>query len=161
MRRADRARDLDFSLKLIDQCSHGIVAISTDEGAPYCLPLSLVRVGLSLYFHGALEGRKLDLMRKHPQVCVSFVGEDCPAFRLPDQYTTYFQSVIATGTAAEVTDQGEKIMALRALCQHLTPTDLTEKRFQLALRNSLTHTAVWRIDLQEISGKQKRRHNTT
>ncbi len=158
MRRADRARDLDFSLELMDRCSHGVVAVSTDEGAPYCLPLSLVRVGHSLYFHGALEGRKLDLMRKHPQVCVTFVGEDTPAFRSPDYYTTYFQSVIATGFAAEVTDREEKIMALRVLCARLTPAELTEERFRLAIQNSLDHTAVWRIDLQEISGKEKARH---
>lgn len=158
MRRTDRARDLDFSLALIDRCTHGIVAISTDEGTPYCLPLSLVRVEHSLYFHSALEGRKLDLLRKHPRVCVTFVAEDSPAFKEPDYYTTYFQSVIATGTAAEVTDRDEKIMALRVLCQRLTPADMTEERFQLAIHNSLDHTAVWRIDLQEISGKEKAPH---
>lgn len=158
MRRADRARDLDFSLALIDRCTHGVVAILTDDGAPYCLPLSLVRVGHSLYFHGAREGRKLDLMRKYPQVCVTFVAEDTPAFQSPNYYTTYFRSVIATGSAAEVTDQEEKIMALRALCQRMTPGELTEDRFQLAVQSSLERTAVWRIDLQEISGKEKAQH---
>ena len=78
MRRTDRARDLAFSLDLIDHCTHGVVAISTDEGAPYCLPLSLVRVDNSLYFHCAHVGRKIDLLRKHPQVCVTFCAEGTP-----------------------------------------------------------------------------------
>lgn len=155
MRRKDRARDLNFSLGVIDQCSHGVVAISTDSGAPYCLPLSLVRVDNSLYFHCAAQGRKLDLLRRHPQVCVTFVGKDSPTFVAPTEYTTYFQSVIATGTASEVTDEAEKIAALRALCQKMTPDAMQGNFFELAIQQSLSVTSVWRIDLEEISGKEK------
>lgn len=162
MRRADRARDLDFSLALIDRCSHGVVAINTQDGAPYCLPLSLVRVGRSLYFHSALVGQKLDLLRADPRVSVTFVGGDAPAFVPPDEYTTYFQSVIVTGTAHEVTDREEKIRALHALCQRMVPEAMTsEEPFCEAIRRSLDITAVWRIDLTDISGKEKVRRKTT
>ena len=74
MRRSDRQRDLSFSLALIDRCSHGVAAISTGEDTPYCLPLSLVRIGNSLYFHCAHEGRKADLLRANPRVCVTFLN---------------------------------------------------------------------------------------
>ena len=83
MRRSDRARSRDFSLALIDRCTHGVMALSTGEAAPYCLPLSFVRTGDELYFHCAREGRKIDLMRRFPRVCVTFVGEDRPAFESP------------------------------------------------------------------------------
>ena len=53
MRRNDRAQDRDFSLALIDRCTHGVMAVSTGEPTPYCLPLSFVRVGEDLYFHCA------------------------------------------------------------------------------------------------------------
>ena len=156
MRRSDRARDLAFSLDLIDRCTHGVVAISTDEGAPYCLPLSLVRVDHSLYFHCAKVGRKLDLMRKHPQVCVTFCAEGTPTYEEnTGDYTTYFSSVIATGTAVEVTEDEEKILGLRALCQRMTPEAMVGDNFQKAIESSLRVTAVWRIDLDEIVGKEK------
>ena len=157
MRRSDRAKSLEFSLELIDRCTHGIVAVNSDEGAPYCLPLSLVRVDNSLYFHGAKMGRKLDLMRKHPQVCVTFVGKDEPAFLPPCEYTTFFQSVIATGTAHEVTDREERIMALKALCLKMTPDAVFDDVFDMAIKESYNYTAVWRIDLDEIVGKEKAR----
>ena len=48
MRRSDRARGEDFSLALIDRCSHGVMALNTGEDTPYCLPLSLVRVDRGL-----------------------------------------------------------------------------------------------------------------
>ena len=154
MRRSDRAQDRDFSLALIDRCTHGVVAISTGEPAPYCLPLSLVRVGEELYFHGAHEGRKTDLLRRFPQVCVTFVGDDHPYFTSPAMYSTRFQSVIVTGTASEVTDPAEKTEALRALCQKMTPDAMNS--FMLAIEKSLAVTAVWKIHMEEISGKAKR-----
>lgn len=156
MRRKDRAQDQDFSLALIDRCTHGVMAISTGEAVPYCLPLSFVRVGEDLYFHCARQGRKIDLLRRFPQVCVTFVGDDRPIFVAPAMYSTYFQSVIVTGTAGEVDDPGEKAEALRALCQKLTPEHMSG--FAPAIEKSLAVTSVWRVHIEEISGKAKLEH---
>ena len=153
MRRSDRARDREFSLALIDRCTHGVMALSTGEAAPYCLPLSFVRVGDELYFHCAREGRKIDLMRRFPRVCITFVGEDRPAFEPPAEYTTYFQSAIVTGTAGEVNDPGEKIEALRALCRKTAPEHMDG--FEAAVEKSLAVTAVWKVHMEDISGKAK------
>lgn len=156
MRRSDRAQSLEFSLALIDHCSHGVVSFSTGEDFPYCLPLSLVRVNNSLYFHCAKAGKKLDLLRQDNRVCVTFVGNDQPDY-LPakNEYTTFFQSVIVTGRAYEVTDDSEKVLALRRLCQTMTPQGMTGDQFERAVTSSLLHTAIWRIDMDEISGKAK------
>ena len=157
MRRSDRQQDLAFSLALIDACTHGVVAFSAQDGTPYCIPLSLVRVSNRLYFHCAREGRKIDLLRKNPRVCVSFIGEDTPGFEQPSNFTTFFQSVVVSGTASEVTETEEKIAALRALCEKITPEHMSEDRFDLAIRHSLGVTSVWRIDMDEITGKAKKR----
>ena len=82
MRRNDRARGADFSLALIDRCTHGVMSLTTGEDVPYCLPLSFVRVGEDLYFHCAQQGRKVDLLRRFPRVCITFIGQDAPAFEL-------------------------------------------------------------------------------
>lgn len=153
MRRSDRQQDRTFCLEVMDRCSHGVVAISTEEAAPYCLPLSLVRVKNSLYFHCAREGRKVNLLQRYPQVCVTFVDQDTPVFVEPAMYSTYYRSVIATGTAYEVTDEGEKAAALRALCAKVLPQSMAA--FDQAIAHSMAVTAVWRIDLEEISGKAK------
>jgi len=157
MRRSDRQQDLDFSLAVIDRCSHGTVAFSTGDEMPYCIPLSLVRVDNSLYFHCAAEGTKIRLLRKNPRVCVSFVAQDAPGLEEPHNFTTFYQSAVATGTAHEVTEDEEKIAALRALCEKTTPSFMTPERFDAAIRSALSITAVWRIDMEEITGKAKRR----
>lgn len=153
MRRNDRAQSREFSLALIDRCTHGVMAVSTGEPAPYCLPLSFVRVGEELYFHCAHEGRKVGLLRRFPQVCVTFVGDDRPVFVPPGEYTTWFQSAIVTGTAVEVTGSEEKLEALRALCRKMAPDYM--EGFERAVKDSLAATAVWKIRVEGVSGKAK------
>lgn len=149
MRRKDRERDRDFGLAVIDACEYGTVALQGDE--PYCLPLSLVRVGEDLYFHCALEGKKIDLLRKNPNVWVSFVGENVAA---TDDFTTYFRSAMVRGTAFEVTDAEEKVAALRALCEKLTPTNMPA--FDREVARSFAVTGIWKIHMGEITAKEKK-----
>lgn len=153
MRRKDRARDEAFCLALIDKATNGVMAVNTGEDTPYCLPLSFVRVDHSLYFHCAMQGRKVDLLRKYPKVCITFIGRDEPVYTT--DYTTFFASAIVTGTAYEVTQEDEKIMALEALCRKLLPDHMVGDKFQNAISGSLAVTAVWRIDMEHISGKAK------
>ena len=148
MRRKDRERDRDFGLAVVDECEYGTVAIQ--GGEPYCLPLSLVRVEDDLYFHCALEGKKLDLLRKNPTVWVSFVGENRAA---RDEFTTYFRSAMVKGTASEVTDEGEKVAALRALCEKLTPGHMPA--FDGEVARSFAVTGIWKIHMDEITAKEK------
>ncbi len=152
MRRKDRERDRQFALEVIDRCEYGTAAFAGEGGAPYCIPLSMVRVGEELYFHCAMEGHKLDLLRADPRVCVSFVGSNQAA---EHEFTTYFQSAVAVGRAYEVTEESAKLAALRALCQKLTPANMD--RFDEAAARSLARTAVWGIHMEEITGKEKPR----
>ena len=78
MRRSDREQSLEFSLELIDRCKHGTVAFATEDGAPYCIPLSLVRAGDKLYFHCAKQGHKTDLLHRDGRVVADLVGPDYP-----------------------------------------------------------------------------------
>ena len=84
-------------------------------------------------------------------MCVSCVGDTC---RLLDEFTTEFESAIVRGVAVEVEDDAEKVHALRLLCQRHTSTNMAE--FDDAIVKSLSRTAIWRIDISEISGKRKK-----
>ena len=99
-------------------------------------------------------GKKFIGLEKNPQVCLSFVAENQAA---EDKFTTYFQSASVTGEAAEVTEDQEKILALRALCEKLTPANMTGDNFQRAVAKSLPRTGVWRIAIREAAGKEKSR----
>ncbi len=154
MRRSNRERDRGFVYEVIDRCEYGVAAFATGSGEPYCIPLSLVRVGDELFFHCALEGRKLELLRADPRVCVSFVCDAKPAYVADkNNYTTYFKSAVVTGTAFEVTDPAQKTAALRALCEKLLGGHMDG--FDRAVERSLKVTGVWSIRMETATGKEK------
>ena len=138
MRRTDRQMDRDSAWQAVDACCFGTVSMLLPEGE-------------TLYFHCAQEGLKLKALRKHPAVCVSCVGMAEPVH---DKFTTRYTSAILTGTAREVTDDAEKIRALRAICEKYTPENMS--RFDAAIAQSLSRTGIWRIDVTGITGKCKK-----
>ena len=151
MRRKDCERDDTFAMDVIDHCEYGVMALNAGAGAPYCLPLSMVRVADVLYFHCALEGRKLELLHANPEVSVTFVSENIGA---QDDFTTYFKSAIVEGTAFELIEDAAKIEALRILSQRLTPKNMNQ--FDRVIASSLHRTGVWGIRMNAVMAKEKR-----
>lgn len=151
MRRTDREMNKKFAIDIVDKSKFAVVAAVLPSGAPYCVPMSLARVGYSLYFHCAVEGQKIDAFEHCAQVCVTFVDGVMPA---EDQFTTAYESAIVNGKAVRIEDDAEKIAALRAICMRYTPSNMDN--FETAIVRSLNRTDVWRIDIVSISGKCKR-----
>lgn len=150
MRRKDRERDEAFARDVLDRCEHATLAMVDEEGAPYCVPVSPVMVDGALCFHSARHGRKADVMRANPQVCVSAV---CDTRLVPEDFTTEFASAVAFGRASEVTDDAEKVRVLRALCERYAASNMAG--FDDAIERSLSRTAIWKVSIDSITGKQK------
>lgn len=152
MKRKDREMDKKFALHIIDEKSkYSVVSMILPDGTPYCVPLSIIRIENSLYFHCAAEGLKITALSTNPQVCVSFVGDVNP---LKDKFTTEYESAIVKGKAFFVSDVQEKINALKAICLHYTPENMSE--FDISIEKSLSRTFVVRIDIDEITAKRKK-----
>ena len=56
---------------------------------------------------------------------------------------------------SSVTDDEEKITALKEICERFTPSNMPD--FSNAIKMSLPRTAVWRIDIENATGKQKKK----
>ena len=151
MRRSDREMPRELGHELIDRCEYGTAAMTDENGKPYAVVLNLVREDDKLYFHCAMHGKKIDSLRRNSEVCISFVGNVSP---VPDKFTTMYESAVVRGKAAEVMEDEEKIHALKILCEKLTPSNMDN--FDDAIERSLKRTAVWRIDIEEITAKAKR-----
>lgn len=148
MRRKDREQPREFALSVIDQSDYAVLAAVDEAGAPYCVPLTLAREGDALYFHCALEGLKLDILRVNPKVCVSFV---CEAVTNEQTYSVKYASAIATGTAHIIEDEAEKLHALRLLCARHAPSNPDE--VQTHIDKNFHRTAIVRIDMESLTAK--------
>ena len=150
MRRKDREQDEDFAFTVVDQCAYSVIATVNQDGSPYCIPISPAREGRWPYFHCAHEGHKIDNLRQRNKVCLSCVrGQEA----IPGKFTLKYKSAVIFGTAAEVTDGEEKIHALNLICKRYTPGNMAA--FDKAIENQLDATAIWKIHIDEISGKAK------
>ncbi len=152
MRRKERREDESFAFEVLDKADFAVISMIDEDGLPYCLPISVVRIGEKLYFHSAENGRKAEAMSQNPNVCLTAAIDVVSA---EDKFTTYFKSAVVRGKAVKVTDDEEKITALKAICERFTPSNMPD--FSNAIKMSLPRTAVWRIDIENATGKQKKK----
>ena len=101
------------------------------------------------------EGEKLAAIEAHPQVCLSAVSKCSPTVGPKDgSFTLQYRSAVAFGRAEQVFDEGEKIRALRLICERFLPRHMDA--FDESIRRSLHRTAVVRITLTAPpTGKRK------
>ncbi len=151
MRRVDREMPKDFAYEVIDRSSWATLSLIDPDGNPYGVPISMIREGDALYFHCAKEGLKTASIRQNPKVCVSFVGD---TKALASHFTMEYESAIICGTASEITDSEAKTLILRTLSERFASENMA--RFDTALKESLSHTAIWQIDIQTVSGKRQK-----
>lgn len=156
MRKESRQMSAEWAFEVLDKAPYITVSMADEEEQPYGLPLSLVRTDeKTFYFHCALEGKKLDILKHNPRVCLSAVTKCKPTVGPKDgSFTLEFKSAIAFGTAEIIEDDTEKIAALRAICERFLPQHMDA--FDVSIARSLGRTAVVRITVTEPPiGKRK------
>lgn len=151
MRRKDREMNAEFALAIADKCEWAIMGMVDVNGMPYCIPLSIARFNNAIYFHSAKEGLKIECLKHDSNVCITCVGD---TYRMPNEFTTEYESAIITGNAYEITNVDEKIFALKLICERHTPLNMYN--FKNAINQSLHRTAVWKIEIGNITGKRKK-----
>lgn len=149
MRKAGRRRDAAEALEVMDKAPFITMSMVRPDGTPYGLPLNMARRDdVTLYFHCAGEGEKLDCLAHNPVVSLSAVSRCTPCYEEEkNNFTEHYRSAVAIGRAAIVTDDAEKIEALRLICERFLPNHMA--RFDEAVARSLSYTTVVRITLTE------------
>ena len=145
MRKESRAMDSQWALEVMHKAPYITVSFIDEQGKPYGLPLSLASDDdVNWYFHGALEGKKLEAIKAHPEVCLSAVTRCAPTVGPKDgSFTLQYKSAIAFGKAEIVTEDVEKIHGLRLICERFLPQHMDA--FDESIARSLSRTAVVRI----------------
>lgn len=173
VRRKDREMNAVFGKEVIDKARYGMVSMIDEENEPYGLPLSIVRDGERLYFHSAKEGKKVDILKKNPKVCIVFVGdvnipdnyskdeldeitkdESKAALLISSVFTTEYESAMVKGEVKLVEDQEERVKALGLICEKYTPDKVAY--FNMAIKAGLKRTNVYRVEIEKLTAKRKK-----
>lgn len=152
MRRADReVTKMEEILEIISTCNVCRVGMQDAEGL-YIVPLNFgyeyENERLTLYFHCAGEGRKLDAIKSDHNVCFEMDCEhQLTRGSIACKYSFSFKSIFGTGGAGLVTDVEEKKKALYLLMKHQAKETFT---FTDTMVSSVS---VFKIEVKNITGK--------
>ena len=154
MRRKDREiTNFNDMIEIIKKCESCVIAMN-DDGYPYVVPLNF---GLDieednqvyLYFHCAMEGKKLDLIKKDNRVTFEM---DCEhQFILYEERmscTMGYASVIGHGTMEVVPDE-KKYEALKILMRQYHSEDFVFNT------DMMKATMVLRLKVSDMVGKRR------
>ncbi len=146
MRRSRQQLDRSECDRILRDCTHGVLALCGDGLHSYAVPLSFAYDGVAIYFHSAKSGHKIDEISANPNASFCVVEKDDI---VPEEYTSYFRSVIAFGSITEILGE-EAMAALKLMCEKYSPgLDHTE---ELAKCGSCV--TMLRFDISYISGKE-------
>ena len=120
-----------------------------DNDYPYAVPISYVYADGKLYFHSALNGHKVDAIRKYYKASFCVIEQDEVH---PEKYTTFFRSVIAFGRIHIIEDETEKLETARMLGNRYNPNQ--EEALQKELENGLSRMLMIRFDIEHLTGKE-------
>ena len=155
MRRSDReVKDVNEKLEILENCEVVRLALS-DDGQPYVFPLyfgyEMTERGLTLYFHSAMSGRKVDIIKANPRACF-----ECDRFfrtvedSVPCKWTAEHESLIGFGTVTVIETSGEKKKAMDSIMHRYGYEGAPVYNEELFAK-----TMFYKMEVSEFTGKRR------
>jgi nitroimidazol reductase NimA-like FMN-containing flavoprotein (pyridoxamine 5'-phosphate oxidase superfamily) len=120
-----------------------------DDPYPYIVPLNYVYDSGFIYLHSAMEGRKIELLKRNKHVCFEVDNEiGIRKSDKPCNWGTKYESVFGTGTAELITDNDVKRKILSTLMRKYSGS--SQWTFSPEV---VEKTALVRISIDTITGK--------
>ncbi len=126
-RREREITDIPEICRILDAAKVTNVGL-VDDGEPYVVPMNygytMEDGRLTVYLHGAVRGRKLDVIAKEPRMFLTMIADAVPfEGDVACRYGMAYCSVMAKGVAEIVTDSEEKKRGLSVLMKTQTGKD--------------------------------------
>jgi len=143
MRKAQReVRDLTEIVQILDRCDICRLGLA-DGDRPYIVPMNfgyhLFDNQLTLYFHCALAGRKLEIINQNSLACFEMdCSHQLQTGQLACEYSMNYESIIGSGTIEIINDSAERLFGLNCLMHHYSGrADWSFEERALSLTNVL------------------------
>lgn len=147
MRRFKQQLSAEEVERILRNGKYCVMAVSGDDDYPYAVPVNYVYDGTAIYIHSAAQGHKIDAIRRNPKCSLCIVDKDDV---IPEEFTSYFRSVIVFGKANFVESMEDKVTALRLLGEKYSPGIDPDSEISRFIKT----VCVVRIDIDCITGKE-------
>ena len=122
-----------------------------DGDKPYVIPMNFGYKDKTIYFHGAPEGQKIDVLHKNNNVCITFDIDHKLRYRdehVACSWSMRFRSVVLSGKAIFIEDYNEKIDCLNIIMENYS-----DKKFNYN-SPAVKNVKIWKVEINEITGKK-------
>ena len=150
MKRKKQLLSAEESEEILKKCSSGVLAVLGDDNYPYTVPLSYVYYDSKIFFHCAKKGYKLDAIEKNNKVSFCVIDKDQV---MPEEYTTYYRSVVAFGKIFIMKDEIEKRKAIETLALKYYPND-TKTHRDKSIENEYNALCMLQLNIEYMTGKE-------
>ena len=150
MRRKNQMLSQDEIRDVLHRGTSGVLALSGDDGYPYAVPISYVCDGDKLYFHCAKSGHKIDAIRRNGRASFCVIDQDQI---VPEEYTTYYRSVIVFGRIRIIEDEKEKRAAVEKLALKYSPKE-SASRLQSTVDRAWASLCMLEMSVDHATGKE-------
>lgn len=150
MRRKKQLLSDQESIDILKRETAGVLAVLGDDDYPYAVPLSYVYDHSKIYFHCAKMGHKIDAISQNSKASFCVVEQDQV---IPEEYTTYFRSVIAFGKVRILEDENEIKQAIEKLAIKYYPKDSEENRNQV-IAKEWKPLCMIEFSIEHLTGKE-------
>lgn len=136
--------------EILRTAQSGVLCVLGDGDYPYGVPMGWAYKDNSLYFHCMPDrGHKWDAMKNHDKVSFTIIEKDTI---VPEEYTTYFRSVIVFGRVRFIDDVEEKHKVADLLAEKYSPG--LEEGIHELFEKRIAWMGVFAVDIEHVSGKE-------
>lgn len=149
IRRKKQQLSEETTKEVLMRNSSGVLSLLGDDGFPYGVPVNYSYRNGKLYFHGAKEGHKVDAIRNYDKASFTVIDQDKI---VPEEYTSYFRSVIAFGKVRIIEDREEKETLIKVITNKYCEND--EQGVQNHINKFINNINIIEFEVLHLTGKE-------
>jgi len=148
-----KKRELTFKPELesiIHKCEFCNMSMVDEQGSPYVIPMNFGYYDDHIYFHSAPAGKKIDILKNNPEVCLSFSADHQLRWVNEDVACSWgmkYRSVLAYGKVEFIDDFDQKEEALKVIMKNYSDIDFTFNS------PAVKDVMVYRVKIEKLEGR--------
>ncbi|MED9996406.1 MAG: pyridoxamine 5'-phosphate oxidase family protein [Paludibacteraceae bacterium] len=134
--------------EILQGAYRGFLSVNGENGYPYTIPINFFYRNKHVYFHSALQGHKMDAIKKSAKVCFTVINEPV---KQENDWWYHVSSVVCFGQMSIIEDQDERMEILKSLGKKYFPEGYDMEK---DLKMNAHRAAVLCLAIEHITGKR-------
>lgn len=150
LRRTNNAISEEAAKDLLKNEKRAVLAMNGEGGYPYAIPVNYYydRENNKIYFHGAKQGQKYDLLDQDDKVCFTVYGNER---HVEDDWAPILQSTVVFGRCKKLETNEETLDLLRKVALRYYPS---KDEIEEEIASASTRVQIFEITIDHLCGKQ-------